>query len=337
MADNAFPDSQRSVAERFSIFSDFKFDRERDQGDPPQNQGRIIALCIICSLLLWVFSSMSEIYSKIIEIDTSIENLAAEEAFLTLPPDKIQLQVKGEGLSLIQLYYNPPRITIDASDSEINLIDVVSRSLSSPVQIERVTPPIFTLQKEERLEKKIPVLLRSEINTPVTYDLVKEPDIFPDSVIVSGATSIIEKINEWPTQKLFVNEVKDTLSMEVALVDSLSGLVDLSIQKTQLVLIAEEFTEGGREIEVLINDVPSIKDYITLDPPVVEVTYRVPLSQYHQANDARDFFLSVSIDDIRDDTTGYVSPRLELPEGILFRDVHIVPDKLRYYDVLLDE
>ena len=337
MAESTYPDSQRSVTERINIFSDFRFDKKNDSGDQPGHQGRIVALCVICSLLLWIFSSMSEVYTKIIEIDTKVENLAEEEAFLTLPPDKIQLQVKGEGLSLIQLYYNPPKITIDASDTEINLIDVVSRNLSSPVQVERVIPPIFTLQKEDRISKKVPVLLRANINTPLTYDLVQEPGIFPDSVNISGAATLIGSINKWPTEMLFVTEVKDTLSIEVGLVDSLAGLIDLSISKAQLVLIAEEFTEGGREVEVLINDVPSIQDYVTLDPPVVEVTYRVPLSQYHQANDARDFFLSVSIDDIRDDTTGFVTPHLELPEGILFRDVNIEPDKLRYYDVLLDE
>ena len=330
-------DSQRPFSERFNIFSDLKFDKKNDLGDQPKNQGRVVALCIICSLLLWVFSSMSEIYTKIIEIDTKIENLAEEDAFLTLPPDKIQLQVKGEGLSLIQLYYNPPKIVIDASDSEINLIDVVSRNLSSPVQIERVIPPIFNLQKEERLEKKIPVLVRAEINTPLTYDLVKEPTIFPDSVTISGAVSIIEKINEWPTKELTVDEVKDTVSIDVELVDSLTGLVDLSILKTELILVAEEFTEGGREMEVFISDMPSINEYVTLDPPVVEVSYKVPLSQYRLANEARDFFLTLSIDDIRDDTTGFVTPHLELPEGILFRDVNIVPDKLRYYDVLRDE
>ena len=195
----------------------------------------------------------------------------------------------------------------------------------------------MSLQKEDRVFKQVPILLRTEINTPLTYDLVEEPKIFPDSVTVSGAASIIGQINEWPTIMFRADEVKDTLSVNVTLVDSLTGLVDLSTQNTQLVVISEEFTEGARDIEVLINDVPSIQDYITLDPPIVEVTYRVPLSQFHLARDALDFFLSVSIDDIRDDTTGFVSPHLELPEGILFRDVNIVPDKLRYYDVLLDE
>ena len=334
MADSAHPESERSIIERLNILKDIEIDQRNDLSDQPNHKGLKIALCLICSLLLWVFSSMSEIYSKVIEVDTRIENLAGEEAFLTLPPDKIQLHVKGEGLSLIQLYYNPPKVVIDASDTEINLIDVVARNLPAPIQIERVTPPIFILQKEERMDKKIPIILNTEINTPLTYDLVQEPSIFPDSVIVSGASSLIEQINEWPTELFAAEEVKDTLRFDVNLVDSLNGLVDLSIEQTQLLLVAEEFTEGGRDIEVIV---PSWQDYVTLDPPVVEVTYRVPLSQYYLANDAIDFFLFVSIDDIRDDTTGYVTPLLELPEGILFRDVNIEPDKLRYYDVLLDE
>lgn len=334
MRESEFSGNERSLIDRLNIFPGLKLEKRNDPGEHPGNRGGVIALCVICSLLLWIFSSMSEVYTRIIEVDTNVKNLSPSEAFLTLPPDKIQLHVKGEGLSLIQFHYNPPEITIDATSSQINLIDVVSRDLPSPVEVERVIPPFFTFQKEERLFKKVPILLNAEIDTPPTYELVQEPLIFPDSVMISGAASLIEKINEWPTVELFPLDVKDTLSLQVDLVDSLSGLIDFEIQSTQLLLVSEEFTEGGRDIEVLV---PSVQDYVTLDPPIVEVTYRVPLSQYHLANEARDFFLSVSIDDIRDDTTGFVTPNLELPEGILFRDVNLEPEKLRYYDVLLDE
>ena len=334
MADSEYPEKERSFIERLNVFADLTVEKIGETGDQPKHNGRVIALCLICSLLLWIFSSMSEVYTKKIEVDTQIENLSPSEAFLTLPPDKIQLQIKGEGLALIQLHYDPPSIVIDARASEVNLIDAVSRNLPSLVQIERVIPPMFTLQKEDRIEKKVPILIKADITTPPTYDLVQEPSIFPDSVLVSGAASIVEQINEWPTQNLTATDVKDTLSVDVILVDSLNGLIDLSFNSTKLIVIAEEFTEGGRDIEVLVNP---IQDYITLDPPIVEVTYRVPLSQYHLANDAMDFLLSVSFEDIREDTTGYVTPNLELPEGILFRDVNIVPDKLRYFDVLLDE
>ena len=92
-----------------------------------------------------------------------------------------------------------------------------------------------------------------------------------------------------------------------------------------------------RDIVVQLKDVPSNHVTVTLDPPVITVWYRVPLSQYEYASRAMDFLATVSYAAIREDTTGYVEPRLELPEDIYFQDVYIVPSELRYYDLLIDE
>ena len=326
--------NNNSLLDRISASIGTRFRTSNEQGEPPQQRGLVIAMCITCSLLLWGFSSMSEVYTKTIEVDTRIENMSANEAFVTLPPNTVQLQVEGEGLSLLQLYYNRPDIIIDANNSDINFIDAVSRSISSNLSIKRVSPLVFNLQKEEKVIKKVPVELRADIATPKTHELVLEPSIFPDSVEISGAPSILNEINTWPTIDYDATDIKDTLAVDIPLVDSLQGLVELPVQSTQLYVVVEEFTEGAREIEVMINDV---QDYVTLDPPVVEVTYRIPLSQFKAAQSARDFFLTVSYDDIKDDTTGFIQPHLELPEGLLIRDVNINPGKLRYYDVLVDE
>ena len=331
--------TSHSLLERIGTFLNTKFRPSNEQGETPRHRGFVIAMCITCSLLLWGFSSISEVYTQTIEVSTRIENMALDEAFVTLPPNTVQLQVEGDGLSLLQLYYNPPDIIIDANHSDVNFIDAVSRSISSNLSIKRVSPLGFNLQKEERTTKQVPVSLHADFNTSITHELVVEPAIFPDSVEISGAPSILSEINAWPTIAYIADDIKDTLVVDLPLVDSLQGLVDLSAQSTRLFLVVEEFTEGSREIEVLIKDVPSIQDYVnvTLDPPVLEVTYRVPLSQFRAAQSARDFILSVSYDDIKDDTTGFIRPHLELPEGLLIRDVNFVPDKLRYYDVLLDE
>ena len=280
---------------------------------------------------------MSETYTKVIELGAEIENLSPDEAFLTLPPSKVQVQVQGEGLELIQMFYKPPDIVIDAAKSQVNLIEVVSQRLPSTIRLDRVTPPIFILQKEVKVNKKVPIGLNALVETPLTHDMVIEPSIFPDSVEISGAESIISQVQSWPTIYFEETDLKDTLDIDLNLVDSLQGLIDLSVNSTKLNAIAEQFTEGSREIEVLIRDVPSLQNYITLEPPVLEVRFKVPLSQFQRAQNARDFLLSVSYGDIRDDTTGFVTPHIELPENILFRDVTIIPEKLRYFDVLLDE
>lgn len=308
-----------------------------DLEEQPRHKGFLIAMCVLFSVLLWFFSSMGETYTKVIEMEARIDHIPENEAFTSLPPPRVLAQVEGEGLKLLQLYYKPPRIVIDASEGRVNLREAVLRQLPPGVVLERVNPSEITLQKEERIRRKVPVEPRVSISWPPTHDLVHPPIVYPDSVEVSGARSIVESLTDWPTVYFEKHDVRDTLVVMLPLADSLDGLVELGLREVQYTAVVEEFTEGSREVEVFVTEVPSNHHTVSLDPPFVEVFFRVPLSQYQQAMKARGFFASVSYDRIREDTTGFVAPHIELPEGILFRDVYVKPAEVRYYDLLIDE
>ena len=280
---------------------------------------------------------MGETYTRRVELKSTVERIDEELAFLQRPPQLIQARVRGEGLELMQLYYNPPQIVIDASENRINFFEAVSRQLPRGVTLEQVYPYDYVLQTEARIRKRLPVIPRTSLSLPPTYELVHPPSVFPDSVEVTGAKSIVESLTAWPTVFFEKEGVKDTLSVMLALSDSLSGLLDLELQEVRLTAIAEEFTEGSREINVMVTEVSSNQNTVALDPPVIEVLFRVPLSQYRQAMEARDFFASVSYGTLRDDTTGFVSPSLVLPQGILMLNVSTNPDAVRYFDLLNDE
>ncbi len=294
-------------------------------------------MCILFSVLLWFFSSMSETYTKSIPVSTRIENLSSDEAFLELPPDKVDVWFQGEGLQLLRLYYNPPSLVIDANDSQVRVREAVERWLPQNISVERTQPVLLTLQKEKRVSKKIPIVPRAEISWPATHDIVQDITVSPDSVEISGAASVIDGIKSWPTEFFKRDDVKDSLNVQVALADTLKGLVDLNMIETRLYAVTAQFTEGTRELDVRLKDVPSMQQAVALDPPVIEVRFRVPLSQYKQAQEASDFLASVSYYDLRQDTTGYVVPDIVLPQGIWLRDVVLIPSRLRYYDVLIDE
>jgi hypothetical protein len=311
--------------------------RSDEPDEQPSHRGFVIAMCIIFSTMLWFFSSLGETYTKTIEMRTHVENLGPDEAFVSLPPRVVQAQVNGDGLQLMRLHSRPPQILIDASVEQINLQDAVQRYLPQSIRLERVLPPLFIPNKEPRITRTIPIHPRVAISWPPTHDEVQAPSVYPDSVTVTGAQSIIEGLNAWATEKFEYDDLKDTLRVMIQLADSLEGLVELSLQETQLMAVTEPFTEGIRDLEVHILEVPFTQETLTLDPPNIQVRYRVPLSQYQRAQDASDFLASVDYDTIRDDTTGYVKPNLELPQGIHFRDVDIFPSELRYYDILVDE
>ena len=308
-----------------------------DEGEQPEHKGFVISMCIVFSVLLWFFSSMSESYTKGFEIATRIDNLEEDEAFVSLPPEKVDVVINGQGLQLLQLYYNPPNLVLDANLPQISVQEAIARRLPQGVSVERTLPTFLSMEKDARVFKKVPIQPRAEISWPATHDVVQDIVLSPDSVEISGAQSVLDEITFWPTTFFEEEEVTDSLNVAVLLADTLGGLVSLGITETRLTAVTAQFTEGNRELDVRLKDVPSMLETIALDPPNIEVKFRVPLAQFQMAVDASDFLASVSYDALRDDTTGFIVPELELPEGIWLRDVVMSPPRLRYYDVLIDE
>ena len=75
---------------------------------------------------------------------------------------------------------------------------------------------------------------------------------------------------------------------------------------------------------------------VEFEPATVEVTYRIPLSQYEAALEAPDFFATVSYEAILADTTGRVQPEIHQPE-LLLHSVESFPSALRYYESLIEQ
>lgn len=316
------------------------FPNRKRRGTPPsyepQNRGLVITICILISILLWFIFSMQETHTILIELPTEIRNLPPDEALTVLPPRTVKVQVQGEGIQLLRLYYNRPVVPIDAGADEISFEDAVAELLSN-VQLESVIPRTFVVRKEPRITRTVPVEPRIEIRTPPAYDLLGPIRLRPDSVAVSGAVSILENLRAWPTEhRVFVN-VRDTLRAVVALADTLTGLVLREFDEVSIEAIVEEFTEAEREIRVLVPGAPLGEEFVQLSPPTIRVRYLVPLSQYDASMTAEDFFAMVPYDEIRSDTTGLVRPRLHLPEGLVLREVTFSPLTLHYFNVLVDE
>lgn len=295
-----------------------------------------ISICLLISLLLWFTLTMQETYTAMIELPTRVVNLPEDLALVSLPPSTVRAQVRGAGFDLLRLRYNPTAVPIDATEDRVDL-DVLAPELPNGVILEGVNPRVFNLQKDRRVIRHVPVELRGSITTPDTYDLLQRPTLTPDSVFVMGAHSIVDGLESWPTAPLEVNNLTDSLAVMVSLSDSLAGLVELSDRVVQVQAQASLFTEANREIEVLVTGVPSSQRVVALDPEVVRVRYRVPLSQYEASLTAPDFFATVSYEVIRADTTGRVRPELTLPTELTLRDVDMIPPLLGYYEVLVQE
>ncbi len=315
----------------------FSVDRpDGDWQEAPARRGLTISLCIFFSTLLWFFSSIAETYTRAIDLETALENLPADEALRTLPPATVRAEVEAEGMHLLQLYYNRPMIRVSADAAVVDFEESVRSSLPPNVQLHTVSPRFVPLDKEARATRKVPIDARVSIDVPPTHGLIEHLTIFPDSVVISGPVSLIDRFDRWSTEAYEVRGLKDSIVVRLPLADTLGGVVALGIRSVTLRARAAEFTEGSRSIEVMIDGVPSGAQAIQLDPPTVVVRFRVPLSQFERAQKALDFLASVTYDAIRSDTSGYIVPRIDLPMGVVMDEVEVTPARVRYYDLLED-
>lgn len=323
------PHSSALLERLYSLFG------RRAAGEPyeegPQRRGMAITVSILVSSLLWFTITMRDTHTRIIEMPTEVVNVPENQALSQVPAENVRVQVLGDGWSLLRLSLRPPTVPINASQSEVRITDAIP-DLPKNVQVQSVSPSVVNLWKERRVTRKIQVRMDVEIDTPPTHDLVVPPAIFPDSVEVSGPASVVGELDYWPTVDQTFEDVRDTLDVRVPLSDTLQGLVAKNVEAVTLRAVSKEFTEGTREIDVTVQGQPSTQQLVSLEPSTIQVKYRVVLSQYQEAQNAMDFYATVSYDDIRNDTTGYVQPDLELPDGLVLRDVEMIPKRLGYYE-----
>lgn len=299
----------------------------RDQR--PKNSGLVITLCILASAILWFMFSMQETYTQFFDFPTTLENIPPDQALASLPPSTIRVQVEGQGVQLLRLYYQPPTITLDATTSPIDLAIVVAKYTGS-VRMESVTPAWIELPLETKAARRIPIRPRVRITAETGYQVIGVPIVNPDSVTISGARSIIENLEFWPTKVMKIDNARALTRIRVPFKDTLAGLVDIDAIDTEYHVDILPFTEGARQIEIRVEDAPAGRD-ITFVPASTTVTFQVPLPQFDRALIADDFYASIPYEEIRTDTTGTVYPGIHLPDGLVIRESRITPDAFGYY------
>ncbi len=315
-----------------------RFTRSRGEAVAGEDQSRrrwgAITVCVLIAVVLWFTLSIRETYTILVEMPTQVANLPDDMALVVLPPASVQVQVSGEGFDLFRLRFNPPTVMIDAAMDDVDFATLVT--LQS-VETENVTPRTFPLQKEPRISRKIPIRSRAVIEAAELWDFFQEHVLTPDSIVVTGAASIINDLEDWPSEVIRHTDLQDSLVVVLPLADTLAGLVEKSHLETTLTAVALEYTEGSRVFRVEVGEVPTTQWDVSLEPPTVRVTYRVPLSQFEQAREAEDFYATVSYAVIRADTTGRVRPEIIYPGGISLRNPGFSPSTLRYYVRLIEQ
>lgn len=315
------------------------FDTSKDENSPGASREKIVVFVIslLLAMLLWMLVNLSRDYTLNISMPLNLGNMPEEQALVEDLPEAANVSVSGEGWKLVNIYSNPPRLSIDVTSSEINLIDQVQQQLNimPDLNVNNVEPQRISPQLEERISRKIPVEPNVNVSFRQQYDFIGEPVITPDSVTLSGAASLINEIESWQTESVDLTDVQGNISETIPLQQP-NSLLELSTAEVTYEAEVREFTEGETRVFLQTSNIPG-SGSVSFSPSFITVRYDVPINEYNDVQELGNIFAAyVDYSQLQADATGFVTPQIE---QIGAEDYHIElrsfqPQRVAYFMVV---
>lgn len=290
----------------------------------------------IMAVALWFIVNLSGSYSIDVNLPVEPGNVPEDMALTEELPKFVEAGVSGDGWQLLSLYNDPPTVVINIENEEVNLFDQVRQRLSylQDVDISKVQPLMIRLDMEAKVSKKIPVVLNTDIEFQNRFGMIGEPVISPDSITITGASSRISDINEWVVEDtLRLREVRNDISTTIPLREG-TGVISLSESEISFEADISEFTEGETTVYIRTRGLPRGQN-VTYNPASLTITYDVPIEQYADVEKVQPYEAYVPYSEIVEDSTGYVTPDVELVEkSYELRLRNFKPKAVAYFTVI---
>lgn len=253
----------------------------------------VLIACLLLAIAGWLFLALNNKYVYTAKTVLVYTNAPQKKAFHPLQSDTVDLQVEGTGWQLLfaRLRVNPPSISISLEKlNNRNFILFseqlysVNNQLETRQKIISIRPDTLYFDFSKRSVKKVPVRLVSNLNFVKQFGISDEIELNPDYVTVSGPQEDLEKIAEWKTDTLKLDDVHGLSVARVAMKQNVLKNVSIFPSSVEVKVPVDEFTE--KTIEVPLKVVNNTEYYaIRLYPKKVKITFMVALSSYQQVNE----------------------------------------------------
>ncbi|MFM9949028.1 MAG: hypothetical protein ACKV1O_13895 [Saprospiraceae bacterium] len=293
----------------------------------------ILMICIGIALFFWLLVKLSQNYRMTKAVYISIHT-PVNKALSTPPPGNVAVQLQGTGWQLLGEHFSGKQIRIsydaEATDQVVissgQLRQDIQKKLSATLRIIDINLDHVVIELEDEVYKKIPVALLSDIDFAPEYQLKEAIHVQPDSILISGPTTLIGSIQAWPTDSLILSDLKHSTRLELALQQPPKGIL-IEIPVVKAFIEVEAYTAKSLFIPLSIINAP---DSVRVFPDKIKLECTVGLSLYNEV-DAADFVLEVDIGGVRLKEGKTTVPIVLKRSPDFVRNIHFTPQAAEFF------
>ena len=253
----------------------------------------------------WLLQTLNNDYETEFSIPVRLKNVPNNIVITSEPSTSLKLTVKDKGTALLN--YKLSRkffpVTLDFSDYNgvNNHVCIYSTELQKKVQAQLNASTQLLSIKPDTLDyiyatgesKRVPIKLKGSVSAARMYYL-SDTIFSPDSVLVYAPKKALDSITVAYTQPVNIDNISDTLNMQVALnqwrgIKFVPSVVDMQLP-------VDIYTEKTVEVPIVGVNFP-VDRILRTFPSKVKVTFQVGLSQFRNVT-ADDFQIEVSYEEL---------------------------------------
>lgn len=294
----------------------------------------IVFTTALLGVFLWLSVNLREQYQISLDAPLTIDGIPEGMAIRTPVPATLQLRFRGDGWRLATLligsvpHLHVPLSSLAPDNPTISINDVLDRiALARGVQLIDINPDTVSVMLDRKGNKTVAVIPDVTVSFRDGYGQVGPVIVSPESITVSGATTVLEQITAWHTAAVRFDDLKNPLEEDVRIAESADHPLEFSPASVKIRVNIQPFAErvfSGLPVE--IRALPPNRDIIFI-PPKVEIVARGGIRQLASVLPV-DFQVSVDYASILKDTTGYIDPTVTPPSGM--QVVAQRPERLQY-------
>jgi YbbR domain-containing protein len=250
---------------------------------------------LFLSFTLWYLNYLEKVIEASVSYPVRYINPPKERVLNEGLPDKLNIDLKGPGYSILKLKLAGNRAPVVVDLSRVSyrrlpeskpqrfylvtsgLMHTFAKQLRADFEISSVKPDTIFFVFDRIISKKVPVKPVVEVVTERQYFVKGRITTDPDSVTITGPRQLTDTIAEVKTLKKKFRGLNETLRKSIPLLQSKD--YSISDRRVTVNIPVEQFTEAEISVPVRIINVPDSID-IKIFPDVVTVKCLVALSDY---------------------------------------------------------
>jgi len=293
----------------------------------------ILINTFIFSLLIWIYVNLNLTYTIETTIPLQVKSGKSQGVSNEIP-NNLDVVFKGKGWGLMRILLSKNLVyyldlTAFKKDTKVDLTQNIGDVINLPpdVFVQSINPGFIEVSFDNIITKMVKVKNNTSVLTKDGYTVIGNVKITPDSVKITGASSIVTKIKYVQTENVVFKDVNTNINKDVRLIDSLGVQVKIEPMVVnisyKLELSAEKTFD---DIDVNVYGVPIDKD-VMIVPPKISITLRGGVEELSKLT-AKDINIGINYKQIESDEQGEIEPSIELSD--LFTLIKIEPQRFQY-------